>query len=306
MKYSLPNKNKCFSPEVFDLLNALPDEDLSYENHDLMHPIDIYSAVFDEVIESGFRLTNDLLEIQKQFALGNSIEHLDSQIRNGIFNYLFCLANFLDGCQSIIKSLSEDSKKTAKVNKEFMKNIRSYNDHLRKIVNFIKHRHRVIRTVYAKWDENVIVGYFIEGVVSKNAVGPDPEIHKDSKCAISLNRDIPYHLINLYSVSASLKAVIENSGVINIPEYNNYVAQDEKLTDYINLVSSIPRHFFPDEIKMDWPEIKVKKGNSPLFELTIPSKRKPDNYRPHIMDISITSKVKSRSKTLVLPYFRGR
>jgi phage-related protein len=304
LKYTLPNKNTGYAPEVFALLNALPDEKLFYEEHDLMHPFDVFSSVFEEVIDSGVRLTHDVLEAQRLSEIGEDIKHLDSQIRNGIFNFLFSSCNFLDGCQSIIKSLSSDSKKTSKANREFIKNIKSYNDYLRKLVNFIKHRHRVIRTVYGKWDTNIIVGYFVEGVVKKGSIGPDPEIHKNSNCAISLNRDIPYHLINLYSVSASLKVVIENVCGMTKQKYDIYDTKEEKLSDYINLVSTIPRKFFPDEMKMDWPEIKRKNGEGSVFELAIPSKRKPDNIKPHIINISLTSKVRSRSKSLVLPYFR--
>jgi hypothetical protein len=304
MRYLLPNDTTAYAPPVVTLLRNLREESLCFEKHYLMHPLDVFHSVFEEVVDSGIRLSSDVADTQRLFEPERNANTSDSQIRNGVFNFLFCIANFLDGCQSIIKSLSEDPKVLSAAQGEFKQSIRTYNDHVRKLVNYIKHRHRTIRMIYGKWDRNLIVGYFIEGVVNRGAIGPDPDIHKDSNAAISLNRDLPYHLINIYGVSAALGSILRKYGAFGDSEEASRRSNDEYPIKFIRQVANLPRHFFPDEIKMAWPEVKIKGDNGTQFEFLLPSKRKPENNRPHPLSISLTSKVRSKSRTLVLPYFR--
>lgn len=194
MRYVLPSDTTVYVPEVVTLLRNLKEDSLCFEKHYLMHPLDVFHSVFDEVVDSGIRLSGDVASAQQLFKSEHELNTSDSQIRNGVFNFLFCIVNFLDGCQSIIKSLSEDPKVLSNAQRDFKKSIQTYNDHVRKVVNHIKHRHRAIRMIYGKWDRNLIVGYFVEGAVDRGTVGPDPDIHKNSNTAISLNRDLPYHL----------------------------------------------------------------------------------------------------------------
>ncbi|MBE0403964.1 hypothetical protein [Halomonas citrativorans] len=304
MKYILPKKVAGYSPEVMVILNEIDDDVLFCDNYNLMHPYDVYCSVFEDAVESGIRLTRDVIEVHKRRVNGVSDSELDLSIKNGIFHFLFSMANFLDGCQSIIKSLFENtkSKEFTKLSREFTNSIKEYNDYLRKSVNYIKHRHRVVRTVYGAWDNNLIVGYYIEGVVASGVLGPDPDIHNESNCAISLNRDIPYHLCNLFAVSAALASLVKrklknrNSDVI----INN--KQDDRVLKFIDYVSCLPRTFFPDELKMKWPEVCLNAKNRSA-KLLYPSDRKPENMKVHNMEISLSSTIRSRSRTLKLPYF---
>ncbi|MCS6232793.1 hypothetical protein G3488_18315 [Shewanella baltica] len=304
MKYILPTEKSGFAPEVIPLLNALPDDGLFHEKYQLMHPCDVYSSVFEEAVESGLKLTRDVLCMHEKKANGGSDNELDLSIKNGTFHFLFSMTNFLDGCQSIIKSLFEDtkSKDFTRANREFLSSIREYNDYVRKSVNYIKHRHRVVRTIYGSWEENLIIGYYIEGVVTKGMLGPDPDIHNESNCAISLNRDIPYHLCNIFSVSAVLASLVRNRFKLKLSDIKSYKNQDERILKFIDSASKLPRTYFPDELKMNWPEINLKSENQ-LAKIIYPSSRKPDNMRLHDMKISLSSTVRSRSRSLKLPYF---
>ncbi len=307
MKYTLPTEKSGFAPEIISLLNALPDEKLFHQNYQLMHPCDVYSSVFEEAVESGYRLTKDVLELHEKKINGSSDSELDLSIKNGVFNFIFSMGNFLDGCQSIVKSLfdSTKSKGFTTASREFSSSIKQYNDHVRKSANYIKHRHRVIRTIYGAWDKNLITGYFIEGVVAKGVVGPEPDIHKGSNCAISLNRDIPYHLCNIFAVSAALENVVKNQFKINKTDINPYKNNDERMLKFIDAASRLPRTFFPDEIAMNCPEISFKaKSNS--AKILYPSNKKPTNMKPHDMKISLSSTMRSRSRTLKLPYFKQK
>lgn len=269
-----------------------------------MHPCDVYSSVFEEAVESGLKLTKDVLELHEKKVNGSSDTELELSIKNGTFHFIFSMANFLDGCLSIVKSLFENtkSKDFTKFNRQFVSAIKDYNDHIRKVVNYIKHRHRVMRPIYGSWSEGLIIGYYIEGVVAKGMLGPDPDIHEESNCAISLNRDIPYHLCNIYSVSAALASLVKERFKLKDSDIEPYKNQDARILKFIDTASQIPRTYFPDEIKKHWPEIILKPDNKSA-KIVCPSTRKPENMKPHIMDISLSSSVRSRSRSLKLPYF---
>lgn len=304
MKYILPIEKSGFAPEVISILNALSDDVLFHHNYQLMHPCDVYSSVFEEAVESGLKLVIDVLEMHKTKTEGGFDNELDISIKNRIFHFLFSMANFLDGCQSIVKSLFEDtkSKEFTKANREFLLSIKEYNDYVRKSVNYIKHRHRVIRTIYGSWERNLIIGYYIEGVVSKGMLGPDPDIHNESNCAISLNRDIPYHLCNIFAVSSALASLVRKRFKLNNSDVKPYKNQDERIFKFIDCTSKLPRTYFPDELKMKWPEVSLKTENN-LAKIIYPSSKKPDNMKPHYMKMSLSSTIRSRSPSFKIPYF---
>lgn len=303
MKYELPHKDSGYYPQVISTLNGIADESIFNVEHGLMHPVDVFLTTFNDSIESALRLTKRINSIisSKAENLNFEIEEIDD-IRVDIFNLLFFSANLIESCQSIIKSLFEkDSKIAGKAAREFNDLTREYRAHVSKIVNFIKHQHRRIRPITATWDNQIIVGYYVEGVVAKNVIGPDPNIHANANVAISLNRDIPYHVVNYYFVCSCLDTVVKKhmkpeKAPLKNPEKN-------KVFSLLQEVSKIPSNYFSDEIHKGFATVSVRTHPSTQVLLEYPGRKKAENRKPHIMNISVTSVIGIRSRTLKMPYF---
>lgn len=300
MKYILPTKDTSYFPDTLSVLDALPDEILNHASYQLMHPFDIFSSVLQEVIESGITLSKlTLNRINNPLIDENEADNIEAQIRNGVFNFLFCLANYIDGCKSIIKCIySKENANHTKISRQFEGIIKPYSNHLMKIVNHIKHRHRSIRILTGSWDNNIIVGYFIEGVINKETIGPDPEIHAYGKTAISLNRDIPFHICNIFFVATALKTTIEQNTEL-MKDLKHVKIENDKIFELLSITANLPKLYFPDEITKPVPDIKIIEKS---VSISLPSTKKALNRHPHSMKLRLQSTLRKHSRTLSLPY----
>lgn len=303
MKFELPHKDSGYYPQVITTLNGISDEMIFNIDYGLMHPVDVFLTTFNDSIESALRLTkriNSIISLKTE-KLDFEIEEIDD-IRVDIFNFLFFSANLIESCQSIIKSLFEkDSKIAGKAAREFNSLTRDYRAHVSKIVNFIKHQHRRIRPITATWENQIIIGYYVEGVVEKNVIGPDPDIHLNSNVAISLNRDIPYHVVNYYFVCSCLDTVVRKHIKSEKTPLKNL--NDNKSLSLLQEVSKIPSNYFPDEIPKGSATVTVRTHPHNQVLLEYPGRKKAKNRKSHIMNISVTSTIGIRSRTLKMPYF---
>ncbi|EKN3571324.1 hypothetical protein FG426_001106 [Yersinia enterocolitica] len=296
MRYELPSKKGSYTPELYAYLCSINTEYLHNTEHGLMHPADVFTTVFDEVVASGQRLVTAIHEMEK-----NSEKRRDKHVNSLISGFLYSISNFIDGCKSIMKCLfkKNDEKNYKKIISEFMSQCRSYIDYVNTKVNFIKHRHRSISTILCEWEGNFIIGYYINGPVSEDVNGPDPEIHKDVNCAISMNWDIPYHIVNIYWLSASLKAILENNRSSTIDFDKKY--DEKEVINFLADISLINRFLLPDEFNKKQASVKKKDAR---FILEYPSKVKALNNHLHKLNISMTAKIGIGAKGFVTPYLR--
>lgn len=305
MKYELPTKSAGYFPEVLSLLSSIEDSCVFNEDRDLSHPADLFLLTFNDVIECAYRLSKrfNAEADRRQLHQKTEISELDD-IRIDIFNLIFYTSNFIEACQSIIKSLFPDSDNGntfTKAVREFNENTKDYRSHASKIINQIKHQHRRIRPFSYAWNNNLIIGYFIEGLVGINTIGPEPKIHSkfnDLNTGFSLNRDIPYHLVNVYFASACLASIVRKHAKIN--EVFPKVLDGEHLVRCFREVEKMKVIFLPDEIKMKMPFVQERKEGK--FLLEFPSAKKPENLKPHIADISVTARLGIKNLSFAPPY----
>ena len=119
MIYKLSKNADGFCPDVRRLLSQLDDADLYYQDYHLMHPADVFTSIFDEVVESGEQLAKKYLSFISNHRTSISNEHSVESLKTDISHFLFSLSNFIAGCRSIIKSLfKKDSKESNKVLRE--------------------------------------------------------------------------------------------------------------------------------------------------------------------------------------------
>jgi len=296
MRYELPSKNKSYVPDLYAYLCSIDAKHLHNMEHGLMHPADVFTTVFDEVVASGQRLAISIQEMEQ-----NKDKRRDKHINSLISGFLYSISNFIDGCKSIVKCLfsKDEEKKYKKIISDFINQCRLYIDYVNTKVNYIKHRHRSISTILCEWENDFILGYYVNGPVSENINGPDPDIHKDVNCAISMNWEFPYHIVNIYFLSASLKSILEEVRPSVIDFEKKY--DDKDLMNFLIDVSSINRFLLPDEFGKHQALVKRKDTK---FILEYPSKVKAKNNHLHMMNISMTAKVGFGARGFVTPYLQ--
>ncbi len=306
MKYELPTKSAGYFPEALSILSSVEDLCVFNESRDLSHPADIFLLTFNDVIECAYRLSKRYNEAvdRRQLPAQADISEIDD-IRIDIFNLIFYASNFIEACQSIIKSLFPDDdkgkKNFTKAVREFNENIKDYRAHTSKIINEIKHQHRRIRPFSYAWDKYLIIGYFIEGLAGINTIGPEPKVHakfNSLNTGFSINRDIPYHLVNVYFAAACLASLVRKYASIN--SVAPRILDGEHVVRCFREVEKMKFLLLPDELKKDMPSVLEHKEGK--FALEFPSKRKPENRQLHIANISVTARLGIKNLSFAPPY----
>lgn len=297
LKYKLPNVNGSYLPNLYEFLAGIDEEKLYYKEHGLLHPADIYIEVFDEVVRSGTTLLKALEEMKN-----DSSKRKDENFYSLILGFLFSISNYIDGCQSITKTFyPKGSKLIGKVNRDFKGQCGTYIDYVNSKVNYIKHRHRKLVTCLFQWEKEFVVAYYIAGIVDDDLIGPDPDLHEDPNCAISLNWDIPFHISNIYFVGAHLEAVLR--GELKLKSKPNGLSKSrnqEKYRSFLLMASSLTRNLLPDEIYKK--QAVVKALDSGGAELSYPSKVQINNRSPHVMNMTMTTNIGITARGFVAPY----
>lgn len=169
------------------------------------------------------------------------------------------LMEHMDDCKVIIKSFFPDveCKQYKKVYGEYKRSVEPYRQYIGNVVNYIKHQQGRLRLISVTWPDNCCVGYFVEGPDGEGVLGPAPSIHKPSNTAFSYNRDIPFHLCNIFSVGARLASAlhsIDKRIVLRRPEV---AGPGSNLANALRRASELPRVYFFDEINKDVPLIRL-------------------------------------------------
>ena len=304
MKYEIPTELTGYLPEVLAILSSIEDLDVYNEDKNLSHPADLFLLAFNDVIECTYRLSRRLNEEVNQTRLSKIPPTNLDDIRFDIFNLMFYTANFIEACQSIIKSLFKEGGKDKifiKAVREFNDSIKNYREHTSKIINLIKHQHRRIRPFSYSWSGNLIIGYFVEGLVSPTVIGPEPQVHpkyKNLNTGISLNRDIPFHIANIYFSSACLASVVKK--YTNTKKTTQINPSGDEVLKCLKEIAKIDLFLLPNEFEKKIPSVFERKEEVFLIELA--SKRKAENRTIHIADISLSSTMGIRNRSIAPPY----
>lgn len=304
MKFELPTKLSGYLPEAISILSSIEEDHLFNENKNLSHPADLFLLAFNDVMECTFRLSKRFNEEVTKTRI-STIPPADlNEIRFDIFNLFFYTSNFIEACQSIIKSLFKEGgndKGFIKAVREFNDNTKSYRDHTSKIINLIKHQHRRIVPFSYSWSNNLIIGYFVEGLVAPTVLGPDPLIHprhQGQNTGISLNFDIPFHIANIYFSSACLSSVVKKYAKLTHPTTTNLLK--EEILRCLKEVSKIDLLLLPNEINSAIPSITERRAEHFLIE--VPSRKQPKNRSAYTATISVSTRIGIKNKSIALPY----
>jgi hypothetical protein len=291
-----------FDPPVTHSLRDMPDSASTHENLELLHPADVFSAIFERVVESGAKLATDTL--RSLDARGTDGEDAaDAALRETLSSFLYATANYLDGCKSIIRCLRADDKDNKRTYTAFRNAIGEYHTHVMTVVNHLKHRHRVIRTLYGAWPGGKMVGFLIEGPMGDGVVGQDPLIHSQPNTAFSLHRHLRYHACHIYLAASALKQVL---GLPDAPRPESPAEQratSRKAKAFLDAVDSVPVHFFPDEPELPFPALR--KGKDGTVHLVYPAPVPAGSKRVPAMNLNYTFN-SGKASTFNIPYLAKR
>ena len=310
MRYEITTRNGLLKPKAALALSSLGDVTLYNMERGLRHPLGIYNFTFDEVVSKSNTLLDALEEANDKLP---HITHRgenkwDENILDATDHVLDAIMQHLDSYKSIICCFYKDcnSKEAQKINRSLQKEIREYRGHVAKIVNLIKHKQRKLSTILFHGPGIFNLGYYVEGVLAGGAVGPDPEVHAGSNVAISFNRDMPFHLCNLYYCSAALATHIQKiCGAVPAASTAEPKAGDN-LAKLIKRISALPMQFFPDELEKPVPLVKVMPiRNTNHFKaiLEMPSRRIKARTIPRQCQIQVSFKGDGVSRSFKMPYF---
>lgn len=306
MKFDLPNKTNGFVPAVArTLVNVQPHE----SQHNILglnHPADVFIFSFMNAIRSLDRLAKAVERGSNK--IKESDETFLDDLNIDIFNMLFYSNNFIESCQSIVKSLfpAEGETKFKTVSREFLGAIKNYHSRTATIINDIKHKHRRIRAFTFSWDDNSIIGYYIEGIVEEGVIGPDSAIHKPFHgvgTGFSLNTEIPYHLFNLYRTAECLDSILRKY-IKAKPDESYPVGKMDHIAKCLKQISLIPTFLLPNEFENEYATVVRKDTDS--YTISLPGTRKPQNKKSVICDVKVASAIGLKARTFAPPYFLGR
>ncbi|WP_143486038.1 hypothetical protein [Pseudomonas sp. PA15(2017)] len=307
MEFKFPSKIDGYQPEVVRTLVNVEDAASRHAALGLHHPADIFLFAFTDALKSIERLAINLkIETRKKCESPEYKIDLDD-FRIDIFNMLFFTNNFIEACQSVIRSIfSEDEKsKFTKASRAFSAATSDIRAHTSAIVNEIKHKHRVIRPFTFSSPAGVIIGYYIEGIVAENCTGPDPLIHQrfeDVYTGFSLNQQLSFHLFSLYKVAACLESTVRAHR--NVKPAETMESHKDIALDCLRAVSEIPLMLLPDEFNKDYATVVEKKPGH--FTISNPSRKKPENPQRAHAQISLSTTVGIKARSFTMPYFIPR
>lgn len=239
-------------------------------DHGLRHPLGIYNVSVGKIEERFKKVLRELepfLKVENAEQIKDSLVAplLDAQER-----LLYSLEEHFDDCYSILDCFFPTTsvrKKNAQV-KLFVKRLEVYSKFVGEIVNKMKHKNARLRGTILSLGDEVVPGYFLEGVHPDGALGPDPHIHKGSGglTAFSFFRDLRLHFVSLFATSEYLTKAIDNLGDKGSPDARVACAW---AADLGKALASLPGTYYPNEVNLRNPWILYNEEQDQRIRLTL-------------------------------------
>jgi len=254
------SKKTGLFPKAVYALHAAKDVSTHHAIHGFRHPLGIYNVSLTYILTRFGKVLDELDRFSSTYhADKKKTDQLCSALLDTMDHLLDSLLEHMDDCESVIASFfpSKDDPKAKRVWREFKDGIHPYRDHIGRVVNFIKHQQGRLRIVVFSGRSFCYPGYFVEGVVDDGVLGPAPTIHKNSNTAFSFNRDLRFHLVSLYFVSAHLAQAVYEASKIQPQPIEKSEEESRQLLTTLKRVSQLPMFFYPDEISKQIPVVRI-------------------------------------------------
>lgn len=309
VRYELSSKKSGIQPKAVSVLANMDGITLYNSSYRLRHPLGIYNLSFGTVLKKMDSVLRELDKVRKASVYRDlKKQDWDETLVSNLDQMLDAIMEHLDDCKNIICCFFENSatKSANKAIREFNGEIKAYRNHVAIIVNAIKHNQNRLRSIFFETFNDFVPGYYAEGLLIDGTVGPNPEIHEKGNVAISLNRDLPFHICNLYFVSAVLaNKVVQLTGIkplSSVEQKTNYA----ELSAVLRKISVLPNIVFPDEAKKPYPYVKYTsdhvRGEERLL-LEFPSNRLKPKPVPSGSHVQLSFGGDGVTSSFKIPYF---
>jgi len=271
------------APEAVVTLSSIPSSVPLYNTTRLeksRHPLGVYNISWQYILYNFEFIISAINELVTSFGKPTlDFRHFD---RLGFFqtNLLRSIDEHFDDCEVILRAFFP---KGSRFNgNEYVESYRGaikvYKDHVRKIVNHLKHSQGRIRIALLVFRNPpsfpdlsfVMPTYYVEGVNAQGIPGPLSDVHDGQIQAFSHFHDLKYHLCNLYILSHYLAdAVTQIVGESNIVPPMQVNARDiefSKLAEVISLVQDI---FLPNDKQIGIPHVKFEHDSEGYAQLSM-------------------------------------
>ncbi|MCK9366003.1 MAG: hypothetical protein M0P72_02500 [Metallibacterium scheffleri] len=302
MRYSesFPHINGAVPKAARALLNL--DGVTTYQEiYGVRHPLAAYNISIAHVSRRILKTLDALTEAHaaSQSAQTNH-EVWKESLLEATDHMLDSLMEHMDDCGGIIRSFFPDaeSKQYRDVYDKYKRSVEPYRKYIGNIVNYIKHNQGRLRLISVKWPAGVCIGYYVEGPDGEGILGPAPSIHKPSNTAFSYNRDIPFHLCNVFSVGARLATALHSINKRIVSPQPGSAGPETNLTKVLRRASELKRDYLFDEVNKDVPLIRLH-GDG--LEIEYPSAKKAVSP-PNGSRISGSFEGDGVSRSFRLPY----
>jgi hypothetical protein len=263
VRFDLSSTPEHLRPQAALVLSNLGGVPLYHATRGQRHPLGIFNVTFAEVVRSMRTVLDELDAIENRASYATPANYSwAARLLDATDHLLDSIIQHLDSHAAIVETLFEDKhcQDAKKAIQSIRRATRRYRDHVAKIVNAIKHNQRKLSAILIHDVGLCIPGYFVEGVCKGGAIGPDPDIHDDSNVAISFNRDLPFHMINLYHAAATLASVVQKvTGAAITTADTSLNKSDEEIADVMRRLSLRPRLFYPDEATKPLPLVEYRR-----------------------------------------------
>jgi hypothetical protein len=254
--------NESLRTEATHVLENLDDSsELHYEFRSRRHPLAIYNTSL-QFVSSRLLKVLDSLEDKDGIScfLNKQPTTWWEALAESTDAMLDALMEHMDDCNSVLQAFvpPEVNLSRRREFKAYQRDVGEYRKHIGLIVNYIKHQQGRIRPCVAWYERTYLPGYYIEGPDSKGVLGPVECIHTNGNTAFSFLRDVRYHLVGIYAVSACLsKAIRDLAGWSGDFTQQKPHQGKDGLTRAVLRVAKYPSTVFEDEVNKPWPHLGV-------------------------------------------------
>lgn len=252
--------DKPFGVPASDYLEATKLNVSAIPEKGLRHPLGMYNVSLASVISSAFELLDDLDKAGQLVGKSASDRVLAvPTLANTTKQFLLSNAEHVDACEKVVSAYlpSKDKPRLKKAKEVLRGNLGWYEKHVMAQANHIKHRHAQVRNLCLYTNALAVPGYFIEGAIGPEAVGPDPQIHTGNT-AFSYARELRVFVCGLIYVSRSLHSVLQTYvGRAPLAEPK----ETPRLRDLVVRISRFSSVMFPDEYGRTYPVVECGSQN---------------------------------------------
>ncbi|MDR3617189.1 MAG: hypothetical protein P4L53_26780 [Candidatus Obscuribacterales bacterium] len=259
MKAEYPIHNGGVLLPAVSTLTSLPSSlPLFNTVHGLRAPLGIYNTAYSQCVRRLQALLITYTSSKTDFVFAKS-DQLDDKLIGELDAFLDSMMEYMEDCENILLCFFETTSERNKnlVFKTYKNAVQTYRRHIGLVVNHIKHTQGRIRLTSQKAHSETLLGYFVEGADADGSIGPERLIHANDNAVFSLHRDLRYHLVFLYIVSTRLSEALKTLTIGKAESPNEKVSGSSALLDVTNLVASMPKIVFTEELRFDSPRLSV-------------------------------------------------